>query len=88
MPTFSADGRMLAFNFWSGATTNGVTPATGGASQVMDFTAARTTAGSRAAVRRTPSATRARFTATRRTRATGMARVLAGREVAAFSRAA
>jgi hypothetical protein len=37
MPAFSTDGKMLAFNFWTGATTNGVSAGQGHSLAVMDF---------------------------------------------------
>ena len=36
-PTFSTDGKQLAFNFWEGVATNGVQPGNGRSLAVMDF---------------------------------------------------
>jgi hypothetical protein len=37
MPSFSADGKALVFNFWSGTATNGVAPGGGRTLDVVDF---------------------------------------------------
>jgi hypothetical protein len=37
MPSFSADGKLLVFNFWSGTAMNGVNPGNGTSLAVVDF---------------------------------------------------
>ena len=44
-PTFSPDGREVAFNYWSGTATNGVSPGNGHNLAVMDFDCGQTDGG-------------------------------------------